>query len=148
MPDRGDSVGQHREGHERTGGNIRQGFFSDRMGNDEGSQTEYGRTAQGQEKDSIQNRGGSDRTGLQSNITDPVLYSGKRAHMDNLVRGYHRVDRVLGFFSSRPNWDSPTPSHGGEFPSPPLVKGEGHTRLRERGWGGPSSDEGTDTLVL
>jgi len=26
----------------------------------------------------------------------------------------HRVDRVLGFFSSRPNWDSPTPSPADE----------------------------------
>jgi hypothetical protein len=35
MPDRGDSVGQHREGHERTGGNIRQGISDrDRRGNE------------------------------------------------------------------------------------------------------------------
>jgi hypothetical protein len=26
------------------------------------------------------------------------------------VESHHRVDRVLSFFSSRPNWDSPTPS--------------------------------------
>jgi hypothetical protein len=26
----------------------------------------------------------------------------------------HRLDRVLSFFSSRPNWDSPTPSPTGE----------------------------------
>ncbi len=32
----------------------------------------------------------------------------------------HRVDRVLGFFSSRLNWDSPTPSPAGEMP--PLRK--------------------------
>jgi hypothetical protein len=31
---------------------------------------------------------------------------------------------------------------------PPLVPEGGHTRLRERGLGGPNSDEGTDTLVL
>jgi hypothetical protein len=33
-------------------------------------------------------------------------------------------------------------------PPPPLVPGEGHTRLREEGVGGPNSDEGTDTVVL
>ncbi len=45
----------------------------------------------------------------------------------------HRIDRVLGFFSSRPNWDSPTPSPAGECVPPPLVPAEGHTCLRERG---------------
>ncbi len=59
----------------------------------------------------------------------------------------HRVDRVLGFFSSRPNWDSPTPSPAGEC-APLWFWGEGHTGLRERGWGSPNSDEGTDTVVL
>jgi hypothetical protein len=30
-----------------------------------------------------------------------------------------------------------------------LVPGGGeHTRLRERGWVGPNSDDGTDTVVL
>jgi hypothetical protein len=37
---------------------------------------------------------------------------------------YHRVDRVLGFFSSRPHWNSPTPSPAGECVPPPF------------GWGG------------
>jgi hypothetical protein len=38
----------------------------------------------------------------------------------------HRVDRVPSFFSSRPNWDFPTPSPAGEH-VPPLVRrgGEG-----------------------
>jgi hypothetical protein len=33
-----------------------------------------------------------------------------------VVREYalRRVDKVLSFLSSRPNWDSPTPSHAGE----------------------------------
>jgi hypothetical protein len=35
----------------------------------------------------------------------------------------HRVDRVLSFLSSRPNWDPPTPSHAGESVSPPVVPG-------------------------
>jgi hypothetical protein len=42
----------------------------------------------------------------------------------------HRVDRVLSSFSSRRNWDSPTPS---------LACGRG-------GWGSPNSDEGTYTV--
>ncbi len=39
----------------------------------------------------------------------------------------HRVDRVLGFFSSRPNWDSTTPSPwpGRCVPLPPLWFREG-----------------------
>jgi hypothetical protein len=48
----------------------------------------------------------------------------------------NRVGRVLSFFSSRRNWDSPTPNPAGESP-PPLVRGGGHTRLRERGEGVP-----------
>ncbi len=48
---------------------------------------------------------------------------------------YHRVDRVLSFFSSRPNWDSPTPSHASMCVPPPCSGGE-HTRLRERVGGG------------
>ena len=36
----------------------------------------------------------------------------------------HRVDRVLSFFSSLPNWDSPTPSPASECVPPPF------------GWGG------------
>jgi hypothetical protein len=48
-------------------------------------------------------------------------------------KGYtHRVDRVLGFFSSRPNWDSPTSSPAGEYAPPPFGSGGGK-RLRERG---------------
>ncbi len=39
----------------------------------------------------------------------------------------YRVDRVLGFFSSRPNWDPHTPSPAGECVSPPLVWGGGYT---------------------
>ncbi len=65
----------------------------------------------------------------------------------------HR-DRELGFFSSRPIWDSPTPSPAGErVPSPLRFMGEGggvsHS-LEETEWGGggPNSDEGTDTVVL
>jgi hypothetical protein len=60
----------------------------------------------------------------------------------------HRVGRVLSFFFSCRNWDSPTPLAAGECAPHPLVRGGGHTRLRERGWGSPNSDEGTYTVVL
>jgi hypothetical protein len=66
-------------------------------------------------------------------------------------RWVHRVGRVLSFFSTRWNWDSPTPLAAGECAPPPPTLwsgGGGHTRLRERGWGSPNSDEGTFTVVL
>jgi hypothetical protein len=63
------------------------------------------------------------------------------------VNLYHRLDRVINFFSSRPNWDSPTPSPAGKRVSP-LGWGGVLTRLREREWGGPISSERTDTVVL
>ncbi len=50
----------------------------------------------------------------------------------SVVTGRHRVNRMLGFFSSRPNWDSPTPSPAGECVLSPLVQGGKH-RLREGG---------------
>ncbi len=59
----------------------------------------------------------------------------------------HRVGRVLNFFSSRRNWDSPNPSPGGEC-AHPRFWGEGHTRWRERGWESPNSDEGAYTVVF
>jgi hypothetical protein len=69
---------------------------------------------------------------------------------------YHRVDRVLGLLSSRPNWDGtsaypPLTSNFAPLPPPPLVPGYGTHSLAGRGDGGgvgPNSDEGTDTVVL
>ncbi len=52
----------------------------------------------------------------------------------------HIVGRVLSFFSSRRNWESPDPSPAGECAPPPPP--------RERGWESSNSDEGTYTLVL
>jgi hypothetical protein len=51
-------------------------------------------------------------------------------------------------FSSRWNWDSPTPVAAGECAPPPFGTGGGHTRLRLKGWGSPNSNEGTYTVVL
>ncbi len=60
----------------------------------------------------------------------------------------HRVDGVLGFFSSRPNWDSSTPSPEGEFAPPPLGSGRGTQSFAGGGgWGDSNSDEGTDTVL-
>jgi hypothetical protein len=52
----------------------------------------------------------------------------------------HRVDRVLGFFSSRLNQDSPIPSPAGVSVLPPPAGSGGDTLAR--GTGGPNSDEG------
>jgi hypothetical protein len=53
-------------------------------------------------------------------------------------------------YSSRWNWDSPspTPFAAGECAPPPFGTGGGHTRLRLKGWGSPNSNEGTYTVVL
>ncbi len=45
---------------------------------------------------------------------------------------YHRVDRVLSFFSSRRNWDSPNPSPAGECASP-VLWGGAHSLARGGG---------------
>ncbi len=60
--------------------------------------------------------------------------------------GTHRVGRVLSFFSSRRNWDSPTPSPAGECAPPPGSGGKAHSLTRE-GVGSPSSDERTGTRI-
>ncbi len=51
-------------------------------------------------------------------------------------------------FSSRRNWDSPTPLAAGKCAPPPFGTGGGHTGLRLKGWGSPNSNEGTFTVVL
>jgi hypothetical protein len=47
---------------------------------------------------------------------------------------YHRVGRLLSFFSSRRNWDSPNPSPQASVPPPPMFVGRG-TLAGERGVG-------------
>jgi hypothetical protein len=59
----------------------------------------------------------------------------------------HIVDRVLGLFSSRPNWDPPHPHPQANVYTLPLVPGEHMHSLAGEGVG-PSSDEGTETVVL
>jgi hypothetical protein len=59
----------------------------------------------------------------------------------------HKLDRLPGFLSSRPNWLPPPPLPlASVTPPPPCSKGE-HARLRE-GREGANVDEGTDTLAL
>ncbi len=60
---------------------------------------------------------------------------------ENLIKN-HRVDRVVSFFSNRPDWDFLTPSHTGECvpnPPPPLwfCGGGGGTLACGRGVGWP-----------
>ncbi len=58
----------------------------------------------------------------------------------------YRIDRVVGFFSSRPNRDHPIPSPAGDCVTTPfMVSGEGTHSLAGERLGGPNSDEGTDT---
>ncbi len=57
-----------------------------------------------------------------------------------------RIDRVLSFFSSRPNWDPPPFIRRRVLhPPPPFGSGGAHSIAGE-GMGGPSSDEETDTV--
>jgi hypothetical protein len=56
----------------------------------------------------------------------------------------HRVGRVISFFSSRRNWDSPNPSPAGKI-APLWFRGEGHSTLAgERGVGRVSIPTGRD----
>jgi hypothetical protein len=61
----------------------------------------------------------------------------------------HRIYRVPGFLSSRPNWLLPPPHQPTSGTPPPLVpRGGGAHSLAEEGAEGANSVEGTDTLVL
>jgi hypothetical protein len=58
------------------------------------------------------------------------------------------LDRILGFFSSRPNWDPPPPpSPSGQCVPSPFIPG-GTRSLAGEGVGGPNTEEGTDAVVL
>ncbi len=60
----------------------------------------------------------------------------------------HRVGRVLSFSPVVGIGPPPTFHPQASVPPPPFVRGERHTRWRERGWESPNSDEGTCTVVL
>ncbi len=63
-----------------------------------------------------------------------VQYSWYRNGDENIHKMFssppHRVGRVLSFFSSRRNWDSPNPSPAGEC-VPPLLGGGANSLARE-----------------
>jgi hypothetical protein len=60
----------------------------------------------------------------------------------------HRVDRVTGFLSSRPNRLHPAPHPQASVASPPPFGSKGGTHLLAgEGTVGANSDEGTDALV-
>ncbi len=56
---------------------------------------------------------------------------------ENVVGVGHRVDRVLGFFSSRPNWDPPPPHQQVSVSPPPLIPGGDTLACGKAGGGGP-----------
>jgi hypothetical protein len=60
----------------------------------------------------------------------------------------HRVGRVLSFFSSRRNWDSPSPHRQARMPPSLWFRGGGAHSLAGKGWGSPNSKEGTYTVLL
>jgi hypothetical protein len=60
--------------------------------------------------------------------------------MDNPIA--HRVGRVLSYFSSRRQWDSPTPHPQASVPPFDSGEGGGHIRLREIEWGSPNLRRG------
>jgi hypothetical protein len=60
----------------------------------------------------------------------------------------HRVGRVPGFLSSRPNWLPPPPhSHVSVAPLPLVLGGGTHSLAGEGAGEQIHSDDGTDTLV-
>ncbi len=63
------------------------------------------------------------------NSLKSCTYLGQR--IGEVLRTGHRVGRVLSFFSSRRNWDSPNPSSAGEY-APPTGSGGRGTLAGER----------------
>jgi hypothetical protein len=66
------------------------------------------------------------------------------------VKDGHRVDRVLGFISSRLNWD-PQPPHPQAMCPPPPLWFQGGDTLAGEGVGtgeGSHSDEGADPVLV
>ncbi len=65
-----------------------------------------------------------------------------------MLSNVHRVDRVPGIPSSRPNWLPRPYTFKRVLPPPSFVPGGGTHSPGEEGAGGADSDEETDTLVL
>jgi hypothetical protein len=62
-----------------------------------------------------------------------------------IFQSWHRVDRALSFFSSRPNWDYPTPSHAGDVY--PFFGSGGRGGVAGEGVGESEFRRGKDTVV-
>ncbi len=60
----------------------------------------------------------------------------------SLYKMYHNVGPIVGIGTL------PTPLSPASVPLPPEPGGRGHTRLRVRGWGSPSSDDWRKSLAL
>ncbi len=87
--------------------------------------------------------------GEKTTSVDFNIDQSRELSMERLVRmGKAQSRQSAKRFSSRWNWDSPTPLAAGECAPPPYGTGGGHTRLRLKGWGSPNSNEGTYTVVL
>jgi hypothetical protein len=72
------------------------------------------------------------------NLRINLLYAGASHRIPiKQVPFLHRVGRVLSFFSSRRNWNSPTPRPQASVP-PPLWFGGRGTLTGERGWESPN----------
>ncbi len=68
--------------------------------------------------------------------------------MIDVNRWYHRVGRVLSFFSSRRKWDSPTPLAAGECAPPPFGPGGREHSPAAKGVGESQFRRVTYTVVL
>jgi hypothetical protein len=79
---------------------------------------------------------------LQYISTTVLCFIGHSSKKINFQIGRHRVDRVPGFLSSRPNWVSPLPHLQASVATSLGSGGGGHTCLRGRRGGAANSDEG------
>ncbi len=87
----------------------------------------------------------------KQSVSDSMMFIPQVSHRSQKLTVYyhHWVGRVLSFFSSCRNWDSPNPSPAGECAPPPLVRGVGVHSLAREGVGGfQFRREGTYTVVL
>ncbi len=76
-------------------------------------------------------------------IIKPIFYAFSSFLFSFLFRTLPSKSRQsVKFFLQSSELGLPHPSPADECVAPPSVPGEGHTRLRERGWESPNSDEG------
>ncbi len=66
---------------------------------------------------------------------EPNMMTAKTLGFHYVYSIFHRVGRVISFFASHPNRDSPNPSPAGECAPPPLLPGGRATLAGDRGGG-------------